>query len=852
MKKIKKRSSAGIVFTAAGLLTVLIGIALLIAAFAGQVSSQADTEDNSYVSATGSQLMDASADGSEADREEDDIYTSMKKVLFISSYDPTAAYYQDQINGILSVSDLDELEYDVLNMDTYKHHSDADLSMCEERARQMMSETDYEGIIAADDAALRFVEDRRTELFAGLPVVFFGINDHAEGTAAAENDPLMTGYLEPNNIESVLDMALNLKKNTEKAVFITDLSLTSNAVEESIAEQRESEKYQGLDFEIVNFSSMTVEQLKDQLAAYRDGTVVIFVNAFEDVNGNYHTASEMSHIICNAADVPVFRTSKGGYGNGVCGGMVTDMKSTAAKAAKLMKQILEENLDISDMPAMESNEVEYVASYEVMRKFGLSLKDLPEETLIIGKPETFNEKYGRIFYPMAIIVAGLLLIMIGYMLENRARSATARQLQFAMHHDSLTGLYNRQAALQKMAEDPRMKKDYAVILLDLDDFQDINETYGHDNGDVILRSIALELDAIAREMNGELCRYGGDEFLLVFFNRTLGAEDEVVKRIMRVFRRERRVGFDTIHPYGSAGIANSIPGVEPTEMILKADLALNRSKQKGKDIATVYTPDLYEAETRREKTRNSVLDAIRNDGLYMLYQPQVDCQSGRLIGFESLVRMKNASIGPGVFIPLAEENGWIREIGRRRTELTIKQIAAWRQAGLTPPPVSINYSAGQLSDTEYVSYLSGLLKKYGISPDSIRLEVTERMAMSEDEEVRSFYRQVKEAGISLHMDDFGTGYSSFSALSQIPVGTVKIDKSLVDAYLNEKNRDVFRDIVDMLHALHKFIIVEGVETKEQYLMLKDFAADAIQGYYFGRPLSGQQAEEDIRRQDLLS
>ena len=843
-------SSYGVVWT--GLIVVLIGVALLISSLIQQIHNAEDSEGASVSSITGSSVVDAVRDEDELGGAEKQAYSRMKKVLFISSYDPTAAYYQDQINGVLSVSAQDGIEFDVLNMDTYKHHSDEDMKMCVERARQMMAETSYQGIITADDAALQFVRAEREELFSGLPVVFFGVNDHDAGIKAAE-DPLITGYLEPNNIEHVLKMAINLLDHPDKAVFIVDDSETSQAVEERITQLSLSQKYSSIDFEMLDFGGMTIQELEDQLSTYDSGTFIVFVSAFEDREGNYYTATEMSRLICSAAHVPVFRNSKGGYGNGVCGGRTVNMRATAAKAVSLMAQVLDEGMDLSTISAMQDEEGQYVASYDVMKKYGLSLNDLPKDTLIIGKPQTFNEKYGQIFYPMIIIIAGMFLIALGFSMENSARTKTAEQLEFAMRHDALTGLLNRQAALQQMGQDSRLKKDgYSIILLDLDDFQEINETYGHDNGDTILRSLSLELQAIGRRMNASICRYGGDEFLIVFYGRTLREQDEAVTAVLQVFRRERKVGFDTICPYCSAGIVNSCEGVSVSELILQADLALNQSKRKGKNLATLYTPDLSEAEIQREETKNSVLDAIEHDGLYMLYQPQVCTATGKLIGFEALVRMKDKDIGPGVFIPLAEENGWIREIGRRTTAMTIQQIADWRREGLTPPPVSLNYSAGQLSDTGYISFLVSLLKQYHLPADCVKLEITERLAMSDNEEIRQFYHQVKEAGLSLHMDDFGTGYSSFAALSYVPVDTVKIDKSLVDAYLTQSCADVFRNIVDMVHALHKSIIVEGVEREEQYDMLKKFRADSIQGYYFGRPLSSSDAAEDIRKGSLLS
>lgn len=850
MKKEKKHISiTGYTLTTIGLAIVVIGVIFLSVSLIRQIRNLKDSAQASDSSMTGIEVMDASADENETDQETAAAYTG-KKVLFISSYDPTSAYYEDQINGVLSISDKYGIEFDVRNMDVYKHNSTADQQLFTEQIRQTVSEENYDGVIAADDAALYFVREHQDEFFAGLPIVFFGVNDHAYGRLAASN-PHITGYLESNYIEEVLEMALDLLPDTEQFVFISDSTRAGNAGRYEAELLAADDAWQDKTFTFLDYSSLSTEALQQQLSAYTDGTVIIDISASVGADGNYQTAAESSRLISAAANVPVFRTNKGGFGNGVCGGCFADMQTTAAQAAELMYNVIDQDMDLSTVGVREDNTVEYTASYTVMKKYGLNVNDLPEDTIVIGQPETFNSRFGSVFYPMLLIVAGLLLISAGAHSENKSRARTAEQLTFALEHDPLTGLYNRQAALQKVNEDPRMKEDrYAVVLLDIDDFQEINETYGHDNGDLILREIALELQSLAQSRNASIFRYGGDEFVLVFYGCHLDEQDEVIERIMKVFRKERTIGFDTIHPYGSAGIANGDKKADPTEMILEADLALKRSKQRGKDIATLYSDDLSEMEDEREKIKAKVLDAIENDGLYMLYQPQVNTQDGTLCGFEALVRMKNGGIGPGVFIPIAEENGWIRAIGRRTAEMTIAQIASWRKAGLTPPPVSINYSAGQLSDTSYVSFLTATLQKYDVPAEAIHLEITERMAMSNEDEVYLFFDAVQRAGISLHMDDFGTGYSSFSALSYIPVDVVKIDKSLVDAYLNKESSRVFRDIVDMLKGLQKHTIVEGVETAEQCAMLKKFGADAIQGYYFGRPASAEEAEVQIRTHDL--
>ena len=225
----------------------------------------------------------------------------------------------------------------------------------------------------------------------------------------------------------------------------------------------------------------------------------------------------------------------------------------------------------------------------------------------------------------------------------------------------------------------------------------------------------------------------------------------------------------------------------------------------------------------------------------MLYQPKIDAVTKKVNGYEALVRMKEPGIYPGQFIPVAEQNGWIWKIGRITTELVIKQLAAWRDEGYELHPVSVNFSSNQINDLGYLKMVEDLLEKYDIPAKYLEIEITEGLFLDRTSQSENLFKSFKDMGIRLLMDDFGTGYSSLGYLTYIPVDVIKLDKSLVDAYLVD-GRDLFiRDVIQLMHDLDKEMIIEGVEEEWQYQRLREFGAETIQGYFFSKPIPADEA-----------
>ena len=338
-----------------------------------------------------------------------------------------------------------------------------------------------------------------------------------------------------------------------------------------------------------------------------------------------------------------------------------------------------------------------------------------------------------------------------------------------------------------------------------------------------------------------VARYGGDEFLFFIEGKLLSKSSPEIKIVQEAITRQVKYHEEKISVTVSIGISASDGITTPEEHVLAAEHAMYLTKTSGTNTVLEFSKEQKQKAKEELEIKEKVQDALENNGFFMVYQPKVDAATRKVCGFEALVRMKTPGIYPGQFIPIAEKNGWIWKIGRITTELTVRQLAMWRADGYTIRPVSVNFSSNQLNDEGYVDFLEGVLKKYGISPKYLEIEITEGLFLDKTAQAQSLFERFQKLGIRLLMDDFGTGYSSLGYLTYIPVDVIKLDKSLVDNYLVDGKASFIKNVIYLIHDLDKEMLIEGVEEKWQYEKLCEFGADTIQGYYFSKPLPADEA-----------
>lgn len=415
------------------------------------------------------------------------------------------------------------------------------------------------------------------------------------------------------------------------------------------------------------------------------------------------------------------------------------------------------------------------------------------------------------------------------------------KLKYRSEHDSLLDIMNRRAASKLLNKIFTAESEYSVIIADIDGFKSLNETYGYEQTDLILKQLGEKLKFFSARNDLILARQGGDEFLLAAKDVQLDERHDLIRKLISVFSEPIPLEEEKIKVSACIGISNSDGITQPDQHIINAENAMFKAKQHKRNSVFVYSEELKKQALEEVTIKEKLLEAFENDGFYMVYQPQINSRTKQISGYEALVRMKAPGLYPGQFIPVAEKNGWIWRIGRITTELTIKQLAQWRDNNFELHPVSINFSSNQLSDTGYIDFLESLLNKYNIPPKYVEIEITEGVFLSKSKQAGELFNRLKQLGIRLLMDDFGTGYSSLAYLTYIPVDVVKLDKSLVDTYLVDGKDSFIKHIIQLVHDLDKEMLIEGVEENWQYKRLCEFNADTIQGYYFSKPISADEA-----------
>ena len=425
------------------------------------------------------------------------------------------------------------------------------------------------------------------------------------------------------------------------------------------------------------------------------------------------------------------------------------------------------------------------------------------------------------------------------------RKALEEQLRHQAFHDVLTGLANRSLFLDRLghalARAVRGAKPTAVLYLDLDDFKAVNDRLGHAEGDRLLVAVAERLRSATRA-GDTVARLGGDEFAVIIEETETIQADQAARRILETLAPPFDLSGREVMARASIGIAIQVADdVDADELLRRADIAMYAAKGRGGDSHLTYEPLLYDATVARMELKADLRGALERGELHVAYQPIVDLDSGVITGSEALMRWEHperGAIQPIEFIPLAEENGLILDLGRWILETACRQTRAWQtetgQAGLS---IAINLSGRQIADPNLVSDVRRALSASELDPRTLTLEITESVLIHDVEATVTAFRALKALGIRLAIDDFGTGYSSLSYLRQFPIDTLKIDRSFVNS-LDESadSQALVRSILNLSSTLRLEAVAEGIETTEQHQVLRLLGAQRGQGYLFARPM----------------
>lgn len=432
----------------------------------------------------------------------------------------------------------------------------------------------------------------------------------------------------------------------------------------------------------------------------------------------------------------------------------------------------------------------------------------------------------------------------GIVLDITSIKEQEEYIRHIAYHDPLTNLPNRRKLMEKLEEDISESKYGALMLLDLDNFKGINDTLGHLYGDKVLKKVSEKLESIKNEKMF-VSRFGGDEFfILIQGEKDIAVVENYAKQVMNIFKNKIIIEGQEAYLSCSMGITlYPFDSNKVSQLLMNADMAMYRVKNKGKNSYMFFNEEMTEKLQEKIKVEGILRDAIKKEGLKLLYQPQVCTFTGKVVGFEALLRLKDKHISPAQFIPVAEETGLIIEIGRWVTKEAIEQISRWKKKELDIKPISINFSPKQLNDLNYIEFLENTLKELSVEAKYIEIEITESIFLEEKEKNIAFINRLKSLGIKISLDDFGTGYSSLNYLTFLPVDKIKLDKSLNDKFLEFENIKVIDSLILLAKSLNLEVIAEGIEDVAQYKRLKSAGCHYIQGYLFSKPLEVEDAEK---------
>ena len=658
---------------------------------------------------------------------------------------------------------------------------------------------------------------------------------------------------------SIIDMLRNPHQAWEQLAPSDDTSLTRESLDALIAEDRQ----QLLQHWLPALLNGIAGEMECQVSHGNAPSTWLVINASPEKNEHGETIGyigSLTDITSQKTNEEILRQSATVFDHTREGIMITDTQSHILRINPALTELFgytEQEL-LHETPAIFKSGQHSTEFYQMMWH---AIK-----TSGYWRGEIWNRRKDGELIPLIGSISSVhdnkhqLTHYVSVYTDIRQLKDSEAQLEHLARHDPLTQLPNRSLLAINLAHAlalaERRQQRVALIMLDLDRFKDVNDSFGHQIGDVLLQEVALRLRKRIRESD-TICRLGGDEFtVLVEGNPDISAIDHIAEEILQLLTVPFHLpnGRDVII---GASIGISLypeHGDTPEDLLQQADAAMYRAKASGRSCFRYFSDELTLAAERRLDLEVRLRRAIELNELRVYFQPQVDIVSNRIIGAEALVRWQDPNrglIAPINFIPVAEETGLIKQLGEWVLFETCRQGNEWLQKGLPAINLAVNISPVQFRYSNIMESVVNALDETGFPAAHLELELTESALMTHETEAAEILNQLRQLGVRLAIDDFGTGYSSLAYLKRFPLDVLKIDKSFVDDIPHKKDdMEIAATIVAMAHTLRLKVMAEGVETEEQLAFLKSQGCDCYQGYLMSPPLPAAQFEQLLWEQQL--
>lgn len=431
------------------------------------------------------------------------------------------------------------------------------------------------------------------------------------------------------------------------------------------------------------------------------------------------------------------------------------------------------------------------------------------------------------------------------------------QLKHQAEFDCLMGIPNRKFFYDFLTNELQKQKKlntkpFYIVLINIDDFKNINDSIGHNAADLLLIDIKSRIKECLHKKD-LLARWSGDEFSIILFRENLDDLVLVCDNIIKALRLPFDINTQQFFINASIGVSSSCIAHESNEVLVKeAETTMRFVKERGKNGYKFYTEEMNRNSLQEKMLEANLHKALETGQLELYYQPKINCKNNKLYGVEALIRWRNPEVGfitPDKFIPVAEKTGLIIPIGNWVLKTACQQVRNWKSAGITDICVSVNVSALQIKSDDFVHTVTEIIKAMEIEPHLIELEITESSIIEDSIDNIMKLNELKDIGVRISLDDFGKGYSSLNYLKMLPIDTLKVDKSFIqNIEFDPREKVITEAIIKMSKALGLTVLAEGIENEKQFHLLQELNCDAMQGFYFSKPLPIEEMNKRLLKE----